>query len=188
MEEDCETIEQEEAADDYTDQEDAELWRMRQKTLKRGSTLIRSEDELEKDDNVTPDILLGKLCEKFGKKKEDKYFDRKSSFASKKQQSLCFDLSGTSSSSHRHVTSKPMRPSFLSEEESYKSLSALDQLTLFQKLQDLESGDVLPLPSPQSDRSDSTNRPKTTGRLARTGNKGRMSWAIFGQGSLDQGE
>ena len=78
-----------------------------------------------------------------------------------------------------------LRPHQLSEDDNYRSLSALDQLTLFQKLKGLETDEVPPLLSAPSSTIFS-RRPQTAGRLNRARSKGRRSQSIFGQGSLEQ--
>ena len=169
----------EEVTDDFTKQEDEEMWRMRQKTLLRRSTLIHSDEEDDTQGNEDDVFMSDGLPVKVTKKVSANYNQNK------KTKATNFDLAATSPSQYPNTANQSKRPHQLSEDDNYRSLSALDQLTLFQKLKGLETDEVPPLLSAPSSTIFS-RRPQTAGRLNRARSKGRRSQSIFGQGSLEQ--
>ena len=175
-------LDDKEVTEDYTAKEDEEVWKWRQMSMKRGSTLIATDEEEENDDSFKEEKLVdGAHPIQYKPEMEKVGVQRRTSYTSKKQQSLNFDLSeGLHNSSHIYGTK---RAPYLSEEENYRSMSALDQLKVFQKQQGLEVDD-LPLLQTSSGRSGMSSRPKTTGRLGcRERSKSRRSQSIFGQGA-----
>ena len=192
MEEEKEVVaDDKEVTEDYTESEDAELWRWRQISLKRGSTLIPSEEEEGKDDTFkeenSADGFSSNQAQEQSQKEGILSCNRRTSYASQKQQSLNFELTGHSNIPNTPQSHQSKRPMFLAEEDSYRSMSALDQLKLFQEQQDQEMDGLSPLPT--SPGSSALSRPKTTGRLGgRSRSKSRRSQSIFGQGApLNQG-
>ena len=174
-------LDDKEVTEDYTAKEDEEMWKWRQMSMKRGSTLIATDEEEENDDSFKEEKLVeGAFPNQYKVEMEKVGVQRRTSYTSMKQQSLNFDLSeGLHNSSHIYVTK---RPTYLSEEENYRSMSALDQLKVFQKQQGLEV-DGLPQIQTSSGMSGMSSRPRTTGRLGgRERSKNRRSQSIFGQG------
>lgn len=181
MEEKRGVTEEKEITDDYTEEEDEELWKWRQMSMKRGSTLIASDDDNE-DEDEADDVFKEENSSECDRSLEVRRngIQRRTQYGSKKQQSLNFELDGCVDVPHNTHLYGPRRSSYLSEEENYRSMSALDQLKLFQKQQGLENDDLSHHPSSQA----FTSRPKTTGRLGgRERSKTRRSRSIFGQGA-----
>ena len=157
---------------DYTEKEDAELLKWRQMSLKRASTLIPSDTDEEETEETPTCIEDDNSKSSVRDNKESDTSDKSSrriSYAGKKQQSLNFDLNMASS----YLSIGPKKSVNFVEEDSYSSMTALDQLKLFQRQQGLEVDGLSALPT----------RPRTTGRVGRARSKSRRSQSIFGQGT-----